>query len=169
MDNESRLQLQKMLSSNDVIDKTELIRTLKHSAILRKEVDMLVKLKSNMSEVDYINDKGGVISEQCGFLSMYYTDLFNKIKNDEIHLKTLYTFLDILKKIETGELDQHEGSFEAGSILKKMYIDSALLKSDKLNKKQDDAKQSVKQKQPIQISWGQFKTNKHHSSPSLTS
>ena len=55
------------------------------------------------------------------------------MKKDEIEINLLYKFLDILKKIEEGELDQHEGSFQVGTILKDIYVDSALKKADKLN------------------------------------
>jgi hypothetical protein len=41
--------------------------------------------------------------------------------------------LDILKKIEDGQLDQHEGSFMVGTILKDIYVDSALKKAEKLD------------------------------------
>ena len=44
MDDKARLQLQKMLKENDVLDQTELIRELKHSAIMRKEVNILLDL-----------------------------------------------------------------------------------------------------------------------------
>ena len=44
MDDKARLQLQKMLKENDVLDQTKLIRELKHSAIMRKEVNILLDL-----------------------------------------------------------------------------------------------------------------------------
>ena len=43
-------------------------------------------------------------------------------------------FIDILEKIEQGNSDQHEASFEVGKILRDIYIDSAIKKGDKLNK-----------------------------------
>jgi len=53
-------------------------------------------------------------------------------------------------------LDQHEGAFEVGKILKKMYIDSALMKSEKLDK--ETGNMVVR---PVavakNISWSQFK------------
>ena len=64
--------------------------------------------------------------------------------------------MDVLRQIEDGQLDQHEGSFLVGTILKELYVDSALKKS----KKMDDLyeKDKVEQKQPeINITWKQFK------------
>jgi hypothetical protein len=63
--------------------------------------------------------------------------------------------LDILQKIEDGELDQHEGSFMVGTILKEMYVDSALKKADKLNANEEPR---VEPKKPEKkISYKQFK------------
>jgi hypothetical protein len=74
-----------------------------------------------------------VAIRECYFLYSNYTDIFNKIKKDEIDINILFQFLDVLQKIENKELDQHEGSFEVGTLLKKIYIDSALRKANKLN------------------------------------
>jgi hypothetical protein len=51
----------------------------------------------------------------------------------------LFSFIDILEKIEQGKLDQNEASVEVGTILKKIYVDSALKKADKLNSTETDA------------------------------
>ena len=69
----------------------------------------------------------------CNFLFTYYTDIFNKIRKDEIDIGILNKFLDVLRRIEDGELDQHEGSFMVGTILKDIYVDSALKKAEKLD------------------------------------
>jgi len=64
--------------------------------------------------------------------------------------------LDVLKSIEDEELDQHEGSFKVGTILKEIYIDSSLKKAEKLN---ENAEKTSEPKKPeIQISWKQFKS-----------
>ena len=78
---------------------------------------------------------------------------------DEIDLKILFNFLDVLNKIESGELDQHEGSFVVGKLLKEMYIDSALKKADKLNKDRDDEKErnALPVEEPKKISFKEFK------------
>ena len=59
------------------------------------------------------------------------------------------------KKIEDGELDQHEGSFMVGSILKELYIDSALKKSEKLDAMSE--KSPEPKRADVKISWNQFK------------
>ena len=45
---------------------------------------------------------------------------------DEIDIKTLYTFLDELAKIENGEQNQHEASYNIGTLLKSLYIDKKI-------------------------------------------
>lgn len=77
--------------------------------------------------------------------------------NDNLNLAILERFLGILKKIEDGELDQHEGSYLVGTYLKEMYIDSVL----KSEAKSDNSKSS-KSKQPLskaekKISYKDFK------------
>lgn len=154
MDEKQRLHLQKMIAANNVEDQTESIRRLKHSNILKNDLNNMVLIKAK-----YRDDPEKIHLEsmnECNFLFTYYTDIYNKVRKDEIDISILYTFLDVLKKIEDGELDQHEGSFQVGTILKKMYVDSALKKAEKL----DEENQSTKEeciKPSVHISWKQFK------------
>jgi len=46
MDDIQRLHLQNMISANNVEDKTDLIRKLKHSHILREDINNLIMLKA---------------------------------------------------------------------------------------------------------------------------
>jgi hypothetical protein len=156
MNEEQKLQLQKMISANNVSDQTELIRKLKHSNIFKSEINTMMLIKSKYRGNDEKIKEECI--QECGFLYSYYTDLFNKIKNDEIDLSILFKFIDVLKKIEDGEVDQHEGAFLVGTLLKEIYIDSALKKADKLNKKYDSEKKEELKPEPIKnISWKQFK------------
>ena len=87
---------------------------------------------------------------------IYPQQAFPKIRKDEIDIRILNNFLDVLKQIEDGDLDQHEGSFKVGTILKEMYIDSALKKADKLN---ENEVAPVEPKKPlVQMSWKQYKS-----------
>ena len=155
MDDKQRLQLQNMIKTNNVEDQTGLIRNLKHSQVLRNEINNMIMIKAK-----YRGDNEK-IAEECmnesNFLFTYYTDIFNKVKKDEIDINLLYKFLDILKKIEDGELDQHDGSFQVGTILKDIYVDSALKKADKLDAANGTEKVEPK-KANVEISWKQFKT-----------
>jgi len=156
MDDKQRLQLQKMVNANNVLDQTELIRNLKHSHIFKNEINTMMLIKAK-----YRGDEEKIKEEcinECGFMFTYYTDLFNKIRKDEIDLNILFKFIEVLRKIEEGELDQHEGSFLVGTLLKELYIDSALKKADKLNEIHDSNNVEPKKLEPVlSISWKQFK------------
>ena len=158
MDNNQRLHLQKMISTNNVEDNTDLIRQLKHSHILREDVNNLIMLKSKyIDEPDKIHLEG---MSECNFLFTYYTDIYNKIRKDEIDLKILFNALDVLRDIEDGKLDQHEGAFEFGKLLKKIYVDSALKKAEKLNAETGEKEPQYKGPQ-VNVSWSQFKKMKN--------
>jgi hypothetical protein len=154
MNDDERLHLQKMITANNVEDQTNLIRNLKHSHILREDVNNLIMLK-----VKYPDDIEALNLEamtECNFLFTYYTDIYNKIKKDEIDLKILFKFLDVLRDIEDGKLDQHDGSYEVGMLLRKIYVDSALRKAEKLNAETGESEPEYKGPQ-VEISWNQFK------------
>ena len=154
MDDKQRLQLQNMIKTNNVEDQTDLIRDLKHSQVLRNEINNMIMIKAK-----YRGDDEKIAQEcmnESNFLFTYYTDIFNKVKKDEIDINLLYKFLDILKKIEEGQLDQHEGSFQVGTILKDIYVDSALKKAEKLDAANETEKVETK-KANVNISWKQFK------------
>jgi len=156
MDDKQRIQLQQLIKTHNVEDQTELIRTLKHSINLRNDINNMLMIKKKYNDDDLkINEE---CITQCFFLFNYYTDIYNKIKKDEINLDILFKFLDILEKIENEQLDQHEGAFMVGTILKELYIDSALKKADKINKEYDNQKQD-NYCEPLKISWKQFKYN----------
>jgi hypothetical protein len=153
MNNSQRLQLQNMIKANNVEDQTQLIRNLKHSQILKDEVNtmMLIKAKHRGND-EKINIE--CVSE-CNFLFNYYTDIYNRLRKDELNVDLLFKLLDVLKSIEDEELDQHEGSFKVGTILKEIYVDSSLKKAEKLN--QNAEKTPEPKKADVEISWKQFK------------
>lgn len=154
MDDKQRLQLASMIQTNSVEDQTELIRNLKHSQVLRNEINNMILIKAKYRGDD-IKISEECINE-CGFLYTYYTDIFNKVKKDEIDIHILNKFLDVLRQIEEGQLDQHEGSFLVGTLLKELYVDSALKKADKLDAQAE--KNIVESKRAENnVSWKQFK------------
>ena len=154
MDDNQRLHLQKMIAANNVDDNTDLIRQLKHSHILRDDVNNLIMLK-----VKYPDDPDALHLEgmsECNFLFTYYTDIYNKIRKDEIDLKVLFQALDVLRDIEDGKLDQHDGAYQFGLLLRKIYVDSALKKAEKLNTETGEKEKEYKGPQ-VNVSWAEFK------------
>ena len=156
MNDSERLNLQKMIKANDCENNTQLIRNLKHSTMIKDEVDLLLKLKKDHDHLAKSNpdEFDSMCVSRCSFLFNNYTDIFNKVKKDEIDLNILLRLINILHAIEEGALDQHEGSFEVGKLLKEIYIDSALRKADKLN---EDGEEKVEVKPAENISWRDFK------------
>lgn len=162
MNDSQRLQLQNMIKTNNVEDQTELIRNLKHSGILRNEVNNMIMIKAlYRDEPDKLNIE---CINECGFLFTYYTEIFNKIKKDEIDISILTKFIDVLREIEEGTLDQHSGSFMVGTLLKELYIDSALKKSSKLDEEEKERERKDLVKAPVlepkNVSWHEFKKMK---------
>ena len=160
MDNSDRLNLQKMINANDVEDFTDDIREKKHSELIKQDLRTMIVLKKLHSDIAK-NDPSGfeiICIERCQFLFNNYTDIFNKIRKDELDLDIFMKFIEILKMIEDGKLDQHEASFKVGTILKQLYIDSALRKSNHLD--EANGVEEVKQKEGKNISWSQWKASR---------
>lgn len=160
MNKEERLNLQKMIKVNDVEDQTDLIRQTKHSDVIKTEVDNLLALKAKYSRLakSNPNEFEQMCLSKCGFLFNQYTDIFNKVIKNEIDLSILEKFLNVLKQIEDGKIDQHDGSFKVGKLLKELYVDSALKKTEKMDA--NDKKYKKKDKpvpKPREISWHDYK------------
>lgn len=157
LSNNDKLQLQEMIKTNDVEDKTELIRATKHSKLIREQVKLLEQLKQDYSELYKSNfqDFDTLTVEKCSFLFQNYTDIYNKVLKNEVNLDILNKFLDALELIENGEVDQHEASVKVGTYLKELYVDSALRKTEKMdaeNTNKDDEKKEI-----MEISWSEYK------------
>ena len=157
LSNNDKLQLQEMIKTNDVEDKTELIRATKHSKLIREQVKLLEQLKQEHSELykNNFQDFDTLTVEKCSFLFQNYTDIYNKVLKNEVNLEILNKFLDALELIENGEVDQHEASVKVGTYLKELYVDSALRKTEKMdaeNTNKDDEKKEI-----MEISWSEYK------------
>ena len=139
---QQRLDLAALIKANDTDDCTEEIRSKKQSVLIRNDVKHMILLKQKYERLrkSNPNEFDAICVKQCNFLFNNYTDLYNKIKNDNLDLTILEKVLDILKKIEDGELNQHEGSYLVGKYLKEMYIDSALKTREKIEAKEKNKK-----------------------------
>lgn len=156
MDDAARLRLNQMIEENDVTDQTELIRELKHSVIIKREAALLCELIETYKDLPY-NDLRNYTMVECNFLFSYYTDIYNRILKRELDISILNRFLSVLERIERGEIGQHEGSYLVGKALKELYIDSALKKSEQLDKKYNTSSDEPVSKPVIKVSWKQYK------------
>ena len=163
MNTHDRIQLEKMIQANDAEDNTAQIRDLKHSALIHQDVGTLLNLKREYARLAKTNpDQFDMMCvNRCTFLFNNYTDIFNKVKKDEIDLAILGRLLGVLKMIEDGKVGQHEASVEVGKLLKQIYIDSALKKSEKLDKLHSSGGSAAASSLPAakKISWKQYKAS----------
>ena len=144
MNPEQRLQLNELIRANNSVDNTPLIRELKHSSKIWDDVKKMVLIKQGKEWKDV---ESKCITE-ANFLYTNYTMIFNRLLRDRIDVSILYSFLNVLKDIEDGKLDQHEASFQIGTLLKEMYIDPKI--------------EEIKEPTYIKgqsISWQEFKKN----------
>ena len=133
MNHHEKLQLQKLIAANDSVDTTEEIRKLKHSIKIKDDVERLYRLKLQHHQL--LRDDKSKFDEigmlKCKFLYTNYTDIYHKMVNGNLNMKIFEQFLNVLHDIENGDIDQHEGSYKVGTLLKQIYIDSALSESSK--------------------------------------
>jgi len=162
MNSQERLNLKRLVDETECEDNTENIRSLKHSAVILADVRKLEALKRSHATLRATDSAEftELCRTECGFLFRSYTDIFNKLVADELNLAILIRMLNVLKKIEDSEVDQHEGSVLVGKHLKELYVDSALRLADKLDKQHADEKPAPPA-EPLNISWTQYKRSKN--------
>jgi len=154
IDDETRLNFDKMLKESGASDNTSKIRNLKHSEKIREQVTLMMEIKKKYPNLKR-QTKDKMIESKCMWLWQNYMNIYNKLKKDELNLSILHNFLAVLKQIENGELDQHEGSVKIGKILKELYVDSAVQQEKKREEK--DKRKSKKKKNGMSISWNDYK------------
>jgi hypothetical protein len=164
MDDKQRLQLDKLINANNVEDVTESIRERKHSMLIKQDVEKMVALKRQYSGLSGNNKNHfeSLLETNCSFLFNNYFDIFNRIKKDEIDFDIFERFLNVLAGIEEGKLDQHQGAFQVGTLLKEIYIDSAMKRGQKIDKQLEEdallAAESEPEREPAKdVSWKEFK------------
>ena len=155
IDDKTRLNFNNMLKEQGVEDNTNKIRNLKHSSKIREQVTTMIEIRNKYSRVG----KRGIdkmIDSKCNWLFTNYTNIFNKLKKNELDLRILDKVLSTLKEIEDGIVDQHEASVKVGQALKELYIDSAL-KAEKKREAQDKKNKKMYKKPVKKLTWAQYK------------
>ena len=168
LSNQEKIDLKRLLSTNECDDNTEYIRKFKHSSQIKKDIDTFMKLKEHFchhlphylstyekDELKFTQDSFlSRVTNECSFLNTVYPDIFMKMIKDELDITLFQRLLDILKKIEDSEADQHEASVMVGRILKEIYVDSALRHGNHLEEVYKKDKDVVDIKP---ISWKEYK------------
>jgi len=153
-----KLNLKKMINETECMNNTELIRKIKHSSQIQISIELLQKIKIDYIDLFKTNYDEFVLlcQSKCHFLYNNYTEIFNKVIKDELDMRLMKKMLMTLKQIEDGNVDQHEGSFNVGKLLKEIYIDSALKTTENLNKENnEETKEYV---EPKKMSWKEYKS-----------
>ena len=137
MNSKEALKLNDMIQEGDCVDNTEMIRQLKHSSQITKNLNIILRLKKKHEEMDTFDFKAldNECLKECRFLFDNYTSIYNKLLRGQIDLVVFYKFLYYLKKIEDGELTFYQASFEIGTLLKNMYVDPIIEKDNNKNVK----------------------------------
>lgn len=139
LDEQSKLDLDKMIKEYNTESTTEKIRTLKHSQLIKNDVTKLFEFKKKYKRMSPSNLEE-IINNKCCFLKNNYKNIFDRVMKNELDLNLLYKFINILKDIEDGHMDQHVASVKVGEILKKMYVDTALKKTTSKTKRKKKIK-----------------------------
>ena len=128
------LDLRKLLDQNDWEDNTDNIKKLKHSTQIRDDVRRIENLKISFDGSECGGNFAELCRTKCPFLYDNYTDIFHKAVKNELDLTIMTKLLTVLKLIEDGKVNQHDGSVMVGKVLKELYVDSALKRIDNLDK-----------------------------------
>ena len=159
IDDETRLNFNNMLKESGTQDNTEKIRKLKHSGKIREQITIMMNLRNRYSRIGK-KALNAMIDSKCNWLFVHYTNIFNKLKKNQLDLQILDRFLSTLKELEDGVVDQHEASVKIGQVLKQLYIDSALKNEKQLDKKDKKDKKNKEKnfKKPVnKLTWAQYK------------
>jgi hypothetical protein len=170
MSDAEKLNLQQMIKEQGVIDQTDNIRSLKHSTLIAQDIlniQLFLQKPENRELAKTNQDElQKIAAEKAEFIAANYTDIFRRICRDELDLRIFSQFLFVLKKIEDGNCDVHEGSYMIGRLLKEMYIDSATKKGGDVvtarNTEADATEAAIQAAkiQPKNISWARYKTSR---------
>ena len=96
LDDETRLNFNNMLKESGVENNTNKIRKLKHSKII-EQVAIMMDIKKKYTRIDK-KTLNTMIDNKCNWLFVHYTNIFNKLKKDQLNLQILDKFLTILKE-----------------------------------------------------------------------
>ena len=151
------LDMKALMESDDYVNNTDKIRELKHSETILLDIGKLCEIKKNHPHMRMIEEEkyNHLCQTSAPFLFNHYTDIFNKVIKDELNMEMMVKFIFILKQIEEGVLDQYDASVKIGTILREMYVDSAIRRGDNLDKlNESNAPTFV---EPVKMSWKDFK------------
>jgi DNA repair exonuclease SbcCD nuclease subunit len=155
--NDERLNLKRLVEQSECENNTDQIRRLKHSVLIGDDIAKMEAFKKREEGLKQTDPESFLeqLKQECYFLFMNYTDIFNKLLKDEIDLTIMRKLLIVLKLIEEEQVDQHEGSVMVGKILKELYVDAAIKRADALDR--ENKKEELVYEEEKKISWKEYK------------
>jgi hypothetical protein len=161
MNPQEKIDLKKLIGNmDDYEDNTAGIREMKHSDSIRADILKITDLKKTRSP-DLSDQAFSELCEaECPFLFNKYTDIFRRVLRDEINLTIMSTALKVLKKIEDGQIDQQEGSTIVGKLFHEIYVESALRRSENLDKAAAESDATIPKYEGKTISWKEYRQKK---------
>ena len=161
MNPQEKLDLKKLIGNmGDYEDNTAGIREMKHSDSIRADIRKMEALKQTRTPemTDILFSE--LCESECIFLFYKYTDIYKRLLRNEVDLTIMDKALDVLKKIEDGKIDQQEGSVMVGKLFHEMYVDSALRRSDNLDKEAEKQNILNAKYEGKPISWKEYRDTK---------
>ncbi len=154
------LNMKSLMDSDDYVNNTERIRELKHSELILEDIGKLCRIKKDHFHMRMVEEEkyNHLCATSAPFLFSNYTDIFRKVLKDELDMKLMVDFIGILKQIEEGQLDQYDASVKVGTILRDLYVDSAIRRGDNLDKERGVAEPVFVEPKPV--SWKDYKKTK---------
>jgi hypothetical protein len=143
MNSEDRLKLHELIKEGNVHDNTNNIRKLRHSNQLKKDVNTIKTILSRAESLEY-TFLNNACEPHCSFIIEHYKNIYQRILKGQVDFNILDKFLDCLESIENGTKDQHEASYEIGTLLKTMYIDPKIY-------------EEPERRNGIDIDWNEYK------------
>jgi hypothetical protein len=125
-----RLDLKQLMRQNesDYKDNTDGIRRLKHSDLILADIRTMELLKKENAVMRENNpdEFSQLCQRKCSFLQNSYMDIYNRLYKDTLDVALMTEALATLKKIENGDINQHEGSVQMGQLFYKVFVSSAV-------------------------------------------
>jgi hypothetical protein len=146
-------QLHELIKQQNTVDTTEHIRSARVSPKLKEEVMRIQALnqRSRLAAMQAGRNDGGELDAisltevhmdamiECPLLHQVYPDLYHKVRKEVVNMDLLFQFLEVLRRVEDGELSQHDGAVCVGETLKEVYIDSHLRETEKRERAEREA------------------------------
>jgi hypothetical protein len=153
MDDNQRITIANLVKQYETEETTDKIRTLKHSKCINECLVYIVEAIRKYPRIYKDNRKQfeAIIAKQTNFLFTHYPEIYQRMLDNEINMNIMQQFLYMLSRIENGELDQHEASYNIGKLLKELYIDTKL----------DKRTTTTYLKPNHNVDWNTYKNNKN--------